>query len=190
MALTWLQSVFTALFLLHLYSCVNSAVVINHKNTLWWTCETLLHSVMWWTEPQWLEIYSPAKQEFWSCSLWVWEEKQFVSIWSEDSEHAHHLISLEVVKCCWLMITSERLNVFMIRNMETFSVLLSETIQSFGNQRSGGNQSSNASAVKAVLWLMINVWLHSCSVRRTGLLDVTQLHTDRKRVSGTHPSEN
>jgi len=26
--------------------------------------------------------------------------------------------------------------------------------------------------------------------RRTGLLDVTQLHTDRKQVSGTHPSKN
>jgi len=49
------------------------------------------------------------------------------------------------------MITSERLNVFMLRNMGTFPVLLSETIQNFGDQRSGGNQSSNASAVKSVL---------------------------------------
>ena len=82
-------SVYSSVFTTFIF---NSAVVMNHK-TLWLRCETLLHSVMWWTEPQWLEIYSLAKQEFWSSSLCVCEEKQFVSIWSEDSEHAHHLIS-------------------------------------------------------------------------------------------------
>lgn len=60
------RSVFTTfIFMCELSSC-------DKPQKLWLKCETLLYSVMWWTETQWLEIWSPAKQEFWSGSLCVW----------------------------------------------------------------------------------------------------------------------